>query len=331
MKNFLILLPILVLISPFLFPSAAFAISCASTRYWVGGTGTWDATDTTHWSETSGGAGGASVPTGLSNPMIFDASSGGGTVTLGYSPSVTCIVTMGNFTGTFDAATFSPTFGAFSGTGTGIRTLNMGSGTWILTNPSGGAGSNPWDITVSTNLTLNAQSSTIKMTEGSIINRTFAGGSQTYNNLWFARGLASGNNIVSGSNTFNDFKDTGTAAHNIIFTNGTTQTVSTFTVSGSSGNVITINSDTTDTHALVKTGGGTISSDYLDIQHSVATPASTWYAGTHSVDNQAVATAGSGWIFTDVPVTVATPSRTMRLFEGFKIKLVSGRFIIQQK
>lgn len=33
-----------------------------ASRFWVGGTGNWDAT-TTHWSATSGGAGGASVPT----------------------------------------------------------------------------------------------------------------------------------------------------------------------------------------------------------------------------------------------------------------------------
>jgi hypothetical protein len=83
---------------------------------------------------------------------------------------------------------------------------------------------------------------------------------------------------------------------------------------------------------LVKTGGGTISSDYLNIQHSVATPASTWYAGTHSTNNQGVSTAGSGWIFTDVPAAPSTsPSRAMRLFEGFKIKFTSGRIIIQQK
>jgi len=86
-----------------------------------------------------------------------------------------------------------------------------------------------------------------------------------------------------------------------LFQNGTSHTLTTFTVSGTSGNVITINSQTTATFALVKSGGGTISCDYLNIQHSVATPASTWYAGTHSTDNQAVATAGSGWIFTDPP------------------------------
>jgi hypothetical protein len=38
-------------------------------RYWVGGTGTWDAT-TTNWSATNGGAGGASVPT-ASDDVFF--------------------------------------------------------------------------------------------------------------------------------------------------------------------------------------------------------------------------------------------------------------------
>ncbi len=44
-----------------------------ANRYWVGGIGNWDAT-TTHWSATSGGAGGASVPTSADN-VIFDSAS----------------------------------------------------------------------------------------------------------------------------------------------------------------------------------------------------------------------------------------------------------------
>jgi hypothetical protein len=47
-------------------------------RYWVGGAGTWDATTTTNWSATSGGAGGASAPTSADN-VIFDANSNTGT------------------------------------------------------------------------------------------------------------------------------------------------------------------------------------------------------------------------------------------------------------
>jgi len=58
-----------------------------ANRFWVGGTGTWNTTSTTNWSATSGGAGGASAPTSA-DTAIFDAASGGGTVTLGLSLTV---------------------------------------------------------------------------------------------------------------------------------------------------------------------------------------------------------------------------------------------------
>lgn len=50
-----------------------------ANRFWVGGNGTWDGSTATNWSATSGGAGGASVPT-AADSAIFDASSntGGG-------------------------------------------------------------------------------------------------------------------------------------------------------------------------------------------------------------------------------------------------------------
>ena len=54
-------------------------------RYWVGGTGTWDASNTANWSATSGGAGGDSAPT-LNDDVFFDANSDAGgifTVTIG--------------------------------------------------------------------------------------------------------------------------------------------------------------------------------------------------------------------------------------------------------
>ena len=60
-------------------------------RYWVLGTGTWDATNTVNWSASSGGAGGASVPTAADN-VFFDANSNvlatAFTVTMANSPRV---------------------------------------------------------------------------------------------------------------------------------------------------------------------------------------------------------------------------------------------------
>jgi len=49
-----------------------------ATYYWVGGSGNWDATTTTNWASSSGGAGGAGVPTSVDD-VIFDAGSNTGT------------------------------------------------------------------------------------------------------------------------------------------------------------------------------------------------------------------------------------------------------------
>ena len=58
-----------------------------ATRYWVGGTGTWDLTTTTNWSATSGGAGGASAPTSADD-VFFNSASNATTYTVTLDASV---------------------------------------------------------------------------------------------------------------------------------------------------------------------------------------------------------------------------------------------------
>lgn len=53
-------------------------VNILTTAYWVGGSGTWDAIDTTNWAATSGGAGGAGVPNSTST-VIFNSNSNVGT------------------------------------------------------------------------------------------------------------------------------------------------------------------------------------------------------------------------------------------------------------
>lgn len=67
-----------------------------ASRYWVGGTANWDATAGTKWSTTSGGAGGAAVPT-TADDVFFDANSGSGVVTI--SATANCL--------TLDASAFA--------------------------------------------------------------------------------------------------------------------------------------------------------------------------------------------------------------------------------
>jgi hypothetical protein len=59
-------------------------------RYWVGGSGTWDATTTTNWATSSGGAGGASAPTSADNAYFNGASDTGAPFTVTMSGSPVC-------------------------------------------------------------------------------------------------------------------------------------------------------------------------------------------------------------------------------------------------
>jgi hypothetical protein len=92
-----------------------------ASRFWVGGTGTWDASSTTHWSTASGGAAGASAP-GAADAAIFDGNSGSGTVTTSGALTVTTF----NMT---TAATVGVTLGnslTVSGTASGLsNTLDL--------------------------------------------------------------------------------------------------------------------------------------------------------------------------------------------------------------
>jgi hypothetical protein len=189
--------------------------------------------------------------------------------------------------GTFDAANFNVTTGAFNSNNSNVRTITMGSGTWSMTASSSGA----WNCATSTNLTVNANTSTVTMTGASA--KTFAGGGRTYYNL--NQGGA-GALTISGSNTFNNITNT-TQPATVTFTAGTTQTVSSFGLTGTAGNLITINSSSAGSQATLSKSSGTISVDYLSIQDSNATGGAAWYAGTNSTN----VSNNTGWIFTAPP------------------------------
>lgn len=203
-----------------------------AARFWVGGTGTWDAADTTHWAASSGGAGGASVP-GAGDDATFDANSSGGTVTVNFGGTISLTnLTFGAFGGTLDFSANNNSItlsGNVNGSGTGTRTFNMGNGTWTLT-----ANSASWTFTTVTNLTFNANSSTIAFTGSNATGRTFAGGGLTYNIVTVsAIGTGIGSWSITGANTISTL--TISAPNRISVPNGVTQTVTTLTnVAGSS-------------------------------------------------------------------------------------------------
>lgn len=141
-----------------------------ASRFWVGGTGTWDASDTTHWASSTGGAGGQSVPV-AGDTVTFDGSSGGGTATVNTNVSITTL-TMSAFTGTLDFSANNNTVAlssSFVNTGTvATRTINMGSGQWTIS----GSNTTPWSCSDLTGCTFVA---------GIAIIFDYAGGTGTRN------------------------------------------------------------------------------------------------------------------------------------------------------
>ena len=119
-----------------------------ANRYWVGGSGTWDATTTTNWSTSSGGAGGASAPTSADD-VIFNSSSGAApTVTIGTNAACGAVTitapTSGTLTFAFSTTgvisyngNWSSPASLFATTGTGSVTsgaiIYVGSGSSTLT------------------------------------------------------------------------------------------------------------------------------------------------------------------------------------------------------
>lgn len=85
-------------------------------RYWVGGTGTWDNSAGSKWSTTSGGAGGAAVPTSADD-VYFNAASGAVTVTSGATNNCKNL-TLTGFTGTLDGSSALNVYGNFVGAAT---------------------------------------------------------------------------------------------------------------------------------------------------------------------------------------------------------------------
>lgn len=214
----------------------------------------------------------------------------GGTITLADALSLdsTHVLTLTN--GTFDGAGFAFT-GNVASNNSNTRTFTMGNGLFTLT----GTGT-VWDFGTTTNLTFNIGSSTIKITNTTNTALTFAGGGLNYStSVWFSRSTSTAANTITGSNTFAILKDDGTGTHSLLFTAGTTTTISTaagWQVNGTAGHLITVDSVTAATHSIVCTSGA-ISADYLSINNSVATGGANFYAGANSTN----VSGNVGWQF----------------------------------
>jgi len=87
--------------------------------------------------------------------------------------------------------------------------------------------------------------------------------------------------------------------------------VTNFNVSGTAGNLVTLQSTTSGTQFTLSKASGTVSRDYLSIKDSNATGGATWYAGANSTN----VSNNSGWTFTAPPAPGSyDPTRMLAFF-----------------
>ena len=183
----------------------------------------------------------------------------------------------------------------FDETSATARTLTLGASTITCT---------AW-VYSGSNLTLNANTSTIKVTGTGV----FTGGGLTYNNVEL-NGTA---HTISGSNTFNTLTLKAATTQTITFTDGTTQTATVFAITGSSGKVKTLTGTSTAGWAIAMASGGLVSVSYCTLDYSTAT-GGTWFAFTTNGNTD----SGNnfGWLFNEEVNPLASYRRIMQAKRG---------------
>lgn len=194
--------------------------------------------------------------------------------------------------GTLNTNAKTCSFGNFASNNSNVRTATFTNSTVNIT--STGLSSFTFGTTTS-NLTFNSSGSTVKFTVNSASSKGMGWGGQTFNNVWLAT-AGTGVIIFSGNGTFNDLKFDPATTLNVA-SGGYTFTVTTFTATGTAGNVITLKALTNGNTWNLSKSSGQVSSDYLSLRDSAAAGGASWYAGANSTD----VGGNSGWVFTAPP------------------------------
>ena len=228
-----------------------------------------DGTNVTTFAATSGTQQVTTNGKTLDFPITIDGV--GGTVSLQDALTMGSTRTLNLTNGTFTTNNYNVTSGRIT-FNAGTRTVNMGSSSFTLTGTSDTTTS--WNITDTTNLTINAGTSTINLAEPYSVGgkQNFVGGGFTYYNLNFSGGQDC---ELFGNNTFNNISNT-TQPVTIKFEAGSTQTVNNFTVSGTAGNLVYLESLTPGTIWNLTKTSGTVTVTYCDITDSDANGGATF-------------------------------------------------------
>jgi hypothetical protein len=106
--------------------------------------------------------------------------------------------------------------------------------------------------------------------------KAFAGGAKTWPTL---NQGGSGALTIQQSNTFANISNTVQPA-TVTLTAGTTQTVSAFSLAGTAGNLITLNTSSAGTQATLSDSSGIVSVSFVSVKDINATGGAIWDAPT---------------------------------------------------
>jgi hypothetical protein len=220
-------------------------------------------------------------------PIVVDAPSG--TFRLGDAYSASNTIT--HTRGTFDAFNYNLTCTTFASSNSNTRTITMGSGLWTLS----GTGT-VWDLATITGLTFNKDTANILLSNTSTTARTFSGGALSFNKLTIGGATGISVTTLTGANSFTELASTKTVAHTVRFS-ANQGTIDTWSITGTVGNVVTVDSSTAGTRRTFGLTNVTTGIDYLSVTDIGVTQTNRFYVGANSTNGG----NNSNVIFTAAP------------------------------
>jgi hypothetical protein len=180
--------------------------------------------------------------------------------------------------GELDANNYNVTCLGLSSTSTAyIRSIKMGSGLWSIT----GSGA-VWSLNTA-NLTFDKGNANILLTNSSNSSRVFTGGGLAYNDLTIGGTTGVSTLSIVNANAFNKLASTKTVSQTITFANN--QTIDTWSVKGTSGNTVTVNSSIAGTRRTFALTNATSGINFLNIRDIGIADPDKFYAGINSIDS----------------------------------------------
>lgn len=208
-------------------------------------------------------------------PIDVEAPSG----TLQLGDALTTSNTITNTLGTLDANNYNLTCTTFASSNSNTRTITMGSGLWTLS----GTGT-VWTTDTTTGLTFNKNTANILLSDTSGTARAFTGGGLTYNKLTIGGATGTSTLTIGGANSFSELASDKTVAHTITLSSNQ-GTIDTWTVTGTSGNVVTFNSSSAGTRRTFTLTNAATGIDYLAVQDIGELSGGKFYVGANSTNN----------------------------------------------